>query len=269
MGICTSCLYREPTNKTVKRGTLEIKSFEFIGDENLYFQQNSHMETELKAHNLTPISSKNPEIKQVENITKKKSKKKKKKPKICKKKLPNYQKNDWTEDDEKVFNGLFQKYNGNQDVLINHFSSKKEHVLKKLRTKKFEKCKKEIDSEQLKKDYFDKNGNWNQITEKYKMDQSTLKQYFYSEIFPSILKTTYQIHSSKEENSSEICKNASLFEKEKYNNPISKNASFSDINDDDNILVEEKISYLSARKEILECMQTLLDEGDTEEEIEK
>jgi len=180
----------------------------------------------------------------------------------------------WTKDDEFEFNGIIKKYEGNVGVLMKHFHSKKKLVNLKLISMDIEKCKAKIDSEVFKEDYNKFQGNWEVLSHKYEVDQKILKSYFYGYIFQSALNNRPTSNFANEPRNSPENEDRKSFlfenavkEKGSPGLSISKKGevSLSDFNDEN--LVEEKISYLSARKEILESINQYLIDVDTEEDM--
>lgn len=265
MGICANCITRESNIKKNKQLSLEIKTFEFSNEENCYFKEFSiEREEKLKNQSLKVPEKEVFQTENTENGTPiiKVSKKKRIRSKICKnaKKAKGFS---WTEDDEKVFNGLIKKYNGDEQILLKHFAHKKPLLAKKLKLYHLQMCKNSISSEQLKADYQKYEGNWAKIAEFYNIKPNVLRNFFYSYVYSDCLKKEKPHCKEIDTEFTNNHQNYSLFDTKDKSSPALSTSkkgdpSVSELNEE--TLVEEKISYLSTRKEILESLQNYLNE---------
>lgn len=271
MGICANCITRESNIKKNKQLSLEIKTFEFSNEENCYFQQAS-IEKEENIKNRALKKAPEKEVLHTENTENgtpiiKISKKKRIRSKICKNSKTNGKKNkgsSWTEDDEKVFNGLLKKYNEDEQILLKHFGHKKSLLAKKLKLYHLQMCKNLISMDQLKTDYHKYEGNWSKIAEFYNIKPNILRNFFYSYVYSECLKKEKQGSQEIDTETFTINQhNFSLFDTRDKSSPALSTSkkgdpSISELNEE--TLVEEKISYLSTRKEILESLQNYLND---------
>lgn len=305
MGICASCISRDPKKQSKRTPTFEIQPVEFNHierEEEVYLEPiNERKEVEKKSlHKCSapPIVMEekgglNEDIKPsileteaTQSCTSKANVKTTKrsrfglKKRLKKQAKPKKEREVWTKEDDIAFNGINRKYEGDLGVLLKHFHGKRNLVNQKLISLGIERCRNTIQPEIIREDYIKLQGNWELMAQKYEVDAKALKSYFYGYVFQSILDNRQKINPSNIEiwdeakMSTENDDRKSFFfennDKEKGSPGLSfskKGAepSLSDMNDEG--LVEEKISYLSARKEILESLnQYLLEGGETDEE---
>lgn len=303
MGICASCISRDPQKQNKRTSTFEIQPLEFNHQENddEVFLEPVEERKEVEKKGLHKCSAPpivmeekgglNEDIKPsileteaTQSCTSKADVKTTKrsrfglKKRLKKQAKPKKDREVWTKEDDIAFNGINRKYEGDIGVLLKHFHGKRNLVTQKLISLGIERCRTTIQPEIIREDYIKLQGNWELMAQKYEVDAKALKSYFYGYVFQSVLENKPKINPSNMEDETKISieneDRKSFFfennEKEKGSPGLSFSKkgvepSLSDLNDEG--LVEEKISYLSARKEILESLnQYLLEGGETDEE---
>lgn len=292
MGVCANCITRKQNLQKYQHqsSTFEIQAVDFPHFENeslVMIPQTLKKEEEKKKVmpllNILNSNTKQENIKNNEKIINKQKKKnfvnlKKKSKKVLKKnflqKKAKKKKLRWNEEDEEIYQGISAKYDGDLNILKKHFKNKKTLLNLKISSLNLQKCKTEIKIQTLKEDYIKYGANWDFLSNKYKVSLNSLKTYFYGYIYQSFLNANRPNSETNKSNAPNIeikiiTRNNTIFSKEKESPLLSssRKGDLSDFNEDNNFL-EEKISYLSARKEILESLQNFLTESDDTAEID-
>ena len=303
MGICASCMSRErdvPMKFEGKQSTLVIE-YQSLVDltptrEEKIKKQGMHSTEITERKEDEKNEEKNNEI--IKNISNeaKQTKKSKKKIKTSRKQKSNIQRRklfkkqqksiykkkiDWSEDDIKVYEGISKKYGEDEKILLQHFRSKKKVLKLKFEAFTTAKFNEKFSKTAFKNDYIKTNGNWEALSKKYEISVVLLKKYYYGYVFQNTLNSANKFSNAfivpsnmKIEDIEQNTNNFYFDIKEKSpelstsRKSIRNEPSVSDFNEENN-LVEEKISYLSARKEILESLNQYISEDVGSEPDEK